>query len=523
MITTVEKKHFSVENLTTNAWDVNGKYTIWVGNADRWNDNTNGRCVSGETLNKLFSMSDTTGWYGNRKIISLNGTDIIIEELCEIGRDDDYATLFPDAIQYNIFLYGKRTKVTGSVLNAIGVQKSDYEVTIMESKKTPNKGSQNCGVDMGEHSITICNNKPLSGSQIAFLRKSNGIYPKLKGIFQHLSVGRAFNHSFIESKYFHEWERMDGDMRDFFFNHFPKKIATKYFKRIANRTVTVQDDRLLHFMNYFNFQTFNAGTELLNIYRYSLLYQDNDDDTLLNKLNLVVLENPYDTGTDVLVCKKEDKPLIDESIMLFSKCCYACWTNHDRSGFHCVNRLFEEIVVELSRELINVTRILSEKQRKMLKSNFYFCDLKWDNIVYKHDPLNDTYDYFMIDPESSLCPISNDENPAGFGVFNKHKVNKIIDNKEISGYGTFKVHDGVLSLYELPFFRSKITLDDKTFGSIRRRSSKHHEIDNLFNSYISSVYDKQKIMADTYHKENRGCEISSRNFRIEHKLKWCPK
>ena len=114
-------------------------------------------------------------------------------------------------------------KLIGGASPANGAKSDDDTFEYIESTeseilqnytKIPNKGTQNCGVFINKskgNKILICDKYILDINKIEFLLETENIYPRLYKIY----------HATDTNKIFYLWKKMDGDIRDFIFEHIP--------------------------------------------------------------------------------------------------------------------------------------------------------------------------------------------------------------------------------------------------------------------------------------------------------------
>ena len=162
---------------------------------------------------------------------------------------------------------------------------------IKDYKKLSDKGTQNCGVYIKDDKILVCNNNLLTPIQIDFLTKNNTenlqVYPILYKIYHSTDTN--------PNKYFYLWERMDGDLRDFFLNHIPEKILRKLYPYMTQQDI----DLFIEFLKrktykddlYVTTDMFDENKyALLSNAKYNnnkLLYKKEDEKYIIDKLNII--------------------------------------------------------------------------------------------------------------------------------------------------------------------------------------------------------------------------------------------
>ena len=157
-----------------------------------------------------------------------------------------------------------------------------------------NKGTQNCGVYINykdPNKILLCNYKKLSNEQHTFLNLNNNsalkIYPRFYQLY----------HSTDTNKYFYLWEKMDGDLRDFFLKHIPARILKKHKPNVTEEQIKIftdfincksYQDKLYVIDNDYNKEKY---TLLGSYYGINLLYKNTDNNIkfIKYKLNIIKL------------------------------------------------------------------------------------------------------------------------------------------------------------------------------------------------------------------------------------------
>jgi hypothetical protein len=271
-------------------------------------------------------------------------------------------------------------------------------------EKISNKGTQNCGVYINykdPKKILLCNNSNLSREQNDFLHNDNNdlkIYPKLYESYESKDT----------KEYFYLWEKMDGDLRDFFLKHIPTRILKKYKPGVTEEQIKI-------FIDFINCKTYQTKlyvidtpyddtkyTLLGSLYETKLLYKNVDETNIKYKLNII---------------KLYDNMLSDINI-----------------------NIIYDILTEIEHQLNDIIKSLTYKRYLMYQHNFYTDDEKFDNIVYKIIENNDDdykYEFYFIDPESTLKK----------DYYTSEEIFKNIVNDIKSKYDTFKMSDAFPNIY----------------------------------------------------------------------------
>jgi hypothetical protein len=260
--------------------------------------------------------------------------------------------------------------------------------------RIPNKGTQNCGVFINKsegNKILICDKNifDIDIDKIEFLSKNENIYPQLYDIYYATDT----------NKIFYLWEKMDGDLRDFIFEHIPRKILKNnncseqeiatFIEFIAKKAYT--DVKIY----------FTAGEKIKFFHK---------------KLNGSAIETPHLKGSFTslsrhdsitLMHKSADKEKFDEITSFLIR--FMDVFNSKLSRPYFINKIILEITSEIEYQLNNMIKIITKKRYNMYKKGYYFSDKKFDNIVFQINNVNgkEEYDFFLIDPSSSLNKIMN--------------------------------------------------------------------------------------------------------------------
>ncbi len=303
------------------------------------------------------------------------------------------------------------------------LSKNQYGGTIKDRiiqgyKKLINKGTQNCGVyykSTDPNKILICNLRKIDDQILDFLiqntRNKWKLYPEFYDIY----------HSSDTDEYFYLWEKMDGDLRDFFYKHIPSIILKKNFPDVTEKEIK-------DFLDFIHIKTQTVKLYLQN-------YQEQ-----LNQTKYILLCE-YDDSK--LFYNKSDKEMVQYVLNVLET--FKNSTLWDKSNIADIpiEHIMKDIVSETEKQLNTMIKIITQKRFIMKEKKFYTNDKKFDNIVYKIIGNNGDdyiYDFCFIDPESTLIYIRNPSE--------SESALKSILNDLKNKYNNFKVSDAFPNIYD---------------------------------------------------------------------------
>jgi len=328
-----------------------------------------------------------------------------------------------------------------------------------------NKGTQNCGVYINykdPNKILLCNYTKLSNQQLEFLNLNNTglkIYPKFYQLY----------HSTDTNKYFYLWEKMDGDLRDFFLKHIPTRILKKHKPDVTEYQIKIFTDFITHksyqdklyvMRDDYNKQEYRL---LGSYYGTNLLYKITNEQNIKHKLNII---------------KSFDMFLSDIDY----------------------RRIIYDILTEIEYQLHDVIKTLSYKRYLMYQNGFYSSDKKLDNIVYKIIDEN-KYEFYFIDPESTLEQII----VRPYAYFTPEKVFENIVDDIKSKYENFKMNDALPNIYNT-FLTSMFDICDYN-------DNHQNTYNNLYLDYLQTEIDEERYPRNK--KFINGWEFALKKFNIE--------
>jgi hypothetical protein len=240
------------------------------------------------------------------------------------------------------------------LLSQNGGTKEDKKSNIINGYvNLDNKGTQNCGVYYNykdPEKILLCNGTKLTSKQLEFLNLNNvdnlKVYPRFYQLY----------HSNDTDEYFYLWEKMDGDLRDFFLKHIPTRILKKHKPDVTQEQIKLFTD----FINYKSAKPqklYVIKSEDFDINEHSLLGEHSG-------FNLVYRKK--DQYTEVIKYKLN---LIKSYNNILSDISY--------------RTIITDIISEIEKQLNDIIITLTKKRYILYKNNFYSDDKKFDNIVYK--------------------------------------------------------------------------------------------------------------------------------------------
>jgi hypothetical protein len=266
---------------------------------------------------------------------------------------------------------------------------------------------------------------------------------------------------------------MDGDLRDFVLKHIPTRILKKYKPDVTEEQIKI-------FTNFINCKRYqyklyihgNSYDEtqyklLGSHYGTTLLYKKKDEQDIQNTLNIIKLYDIYLSGIDY-------------------------------------RSILADIVKEIEKQLHDIIKSLSYKRYILYTKGFYTSDDKFDNIVYKiieTDGDNYKYEFYFIDPESTLNKINSNPN----SYFRKEKIFEFIVNDIKSKYQDFKMTDKFPNIYDT-FLTSMFDICDS--------DNNHPRLYNdLYLDYLQTEIDEEKYPRNK--KFINGWEFAMKKINID--------
>jgi hypothetical protein len=328
------------------------------------------------------------------------------------------------------------------LLSQNGGTKEDKKSNIINGYvNLDNKGTQNCGVYYNykdPEKILLCNGTKLTSKQLEFLNLNNfdnlKVYPRFYQLY----------HSFDTDEYFYLWEKMDGDLRDFFLKHIPTRILKKHKPDVTQEQIKLFTD----FINYKSAKP-------------QKLYVIKSEDFDINKHSLLGEHSGFN-----LVYRKKDEYV---EVIKYKLNLIKSYNNliNDISYITIIT----DIISEIEKQLNDIIIILTKKRYILYKNNFYSDDKKFDNIVYKiieNDGDNYRYEFYFIDPESTLKEFHRFTSP-------EKELTNII--KDLSNrFEMFKMIDVLPNIYDI-FLTSMFNIYDT-------EDNHKNLFDNLFFDYL---------------------------------------
>ncbi len=287
-----------------------------------------------------------------------------------------------------------------------------------------NKGTHNCGVYYKykePHKIMLCNRIKISTEALEFLHLNNinnlKVYPKFYQLY----------HSTDTDEYFYLWEKMDGDLRDFFLKHIPSRMLKRHYPDLGEEAIKVFID-FIYYKSFPN-KLYIIKNKDFNTNEYKLLGEYDDLKLVYNK----TIPN--------------DEKNIKIKLNLIKS--YNNLLNHISFG-----EVMRDIIDEVEKQLSDIIISLTKKRYTLYKNNFSSTDKKFDNIVYKiieQNGDNYKYEFYFIDPESTLSKFGKYTNP-------ETELADIINDLK-NKFNVFKVLDAIPNIYDM-FLTSMFNIND---------------------------------------------------------------
>jgi hypothetical protein len=335
-----------------------------------------------------------------------------------------------------------------------------------------NKGTQNCGVYINYKNpdkILLCNYTKLNDDQLDFLNLNNNTNLKIYPIFHRLY------HSKDTNEYYYSWEKMDGDLRDFFLKHIPARILKKHKPDVTEKQIKIFTDLIVC-------KTYQTKLHILNSHDY-------DD------INYTVLGDYY--GSTKLLYKKKDEKDIKYKLDIIKM--------YDNELYDIEFRIMYDILTEIEKQLQDIIKSLSYKRYLMYQNSFYTDDKKFDNIVYKIIEQNGDeykYEFYFIDPESTLKTTST--------FSTQEDIFKGIVDDVSSKYDTFKMSDALPNIYDI-FLTNMFDICDC-------ENNHKNTLDQLFIDYLKREKDRTDLKEGEIKINNisiTGWDFALKKFNVE--------
>lgn len=270
--------------------------------------------------------------------------------------------------------YKKKIEKITKILHNGFITKNISEQYIQNNfNKINNKGTQNCGVFLklnDNNKILVCSKNRMNSDDKQFLLTNEGIYPKLYEELIELSLDKLTNKKI--NKYYYLWEKMDGDIRTLYHETIPMSVLGNNY-------------------NIFEYKLDKP---------YTIYYATNDLFDLMNRHNgYRIIETRFlyqDEDSGKLFCNRKDYENIIYRINSLKSC----------SDIY-IDVKFKNILNQITSVHTQLIKSISKHIYTLIQNDYFYTDLKLDNIVYKYDNDSNKYNFFLIDPDSTLSKNSN--------------------------------------------------------------------------------------------------------------------
>ena len=394
--------------------------------------------------------------------------------------------------------------------------------TFLETWFTPisNSGTQNCGVyipkdefytenNLPKPLILICNHSGLEENKKEFLQGNIHIYVQLYREYKITELNEnqrttqnSSRHDPIENKelYYYLWQKMDGDVRQLFSVDIPSRFLEKNVEMELFTSLSSEKSIPL-FANHNSGEEeeeklpdsiFQEVTFLGPSGHHPLGWKELNTDLENNKIHFPSDLVTTMRGKMTWYCLKRQHDIFEKKADLWRRVLEHLETKHnfysDKSVYDWLHRntFRESFIIEFGSIMSSIEDAMtqfieqvSNIEIQMDKLGWSFGDIKFDNVVYKHD--KGKYTFRFIDPDSTL-------KEKRWAL--KEKTIQVLERIE-NKYQHFQYHDQKPNVFQSNFLSAMFTLIDLKGVLIRQRSSQN--IDDFFGNWALTDF-KPNIM-----------------------------